>query len=245
MSNKTHDREWESVFVSELAEVMWLLSEKENGMPLPISGGILRQGRTEQQAKDIYSLSNELSTCIRQKKYNRVKKIKDTAFSQHAVILYNESSNRGGVHVTAVDLSRIPSDERNQIRESIESCFRDLAKSDGQHAFSANLAEWHAIQSAANIYKIDESAFVLQASKGIADFVVESALSGESISLDDTFSLLHRLLSLRDTKLFTADEIRKLGLTGEQGEIFGKMQEQKQAGLRGVKNTVSGGEQTA
>lgn len=64
-------------------------------------------------------------------------------------------------------------------------------------------------------------------------------------TLGEISDLLYAVHALRDTQLFTADEIRSLGLNSEQGEKLGILLAQKQAGVQGVKKTVSGGEQTA
>lgn len=227
MSNKQQDREWECIFVSEGLE-KFCLSSKQCG----VVRGILRHGRTEQQAKEIYSLIQELESCIEQKRYQKAKAIKNKVFREHALVLVNNSSSRGAVSVGCWDLSRIPENEREPARIKLEDWDKSRSKATEQLSFSVNDSERTGIKMAADCCNFSEiSAFLLQASKGIADFIVNASLDGKDIALKEVFSLLYQAHALRDTKLFTEAEILSLGLTPEQHRRYADLLESKRGGL--------------
>lgn len=215
-----------------------------NRYDLPIEGGVLRLNRTNEQLQEIFSLKQRYESALRQRKKNQATTAQSDAWQRHKVFLYNISSRQGSIQVSVIDCSLVPESKRIDMHE-LQTYFKNQAVAE-QLSFSANQVERWILQEASEYCNLQLSSFVLQAATGVARFINEVTVNDSSpVEVEQVVKLLHQAYSLRDTQLFTADEIRELGLTPEQGEKLGIMIAQKQAGLQGVKNTVSGGEQTA
>lgn len=174
------------------------------------------------------------------------KKIKDRLWQEHKVLVWEESS-RENVTLLALECFNDAHIEFTpELRKSLEKERKQREKS-SQFSISLSAEERFRVRFAAHFAGLSPSSFVTRASYLMAAYIVRANLGSITprVSLDDAFSMLDAAHSLRDTQLFTADEIRELGLTPEQREKLGGMIARKQAGLWGVKKPVSGGEQTA
>lgn len=211
-----------------------------------IRGHVNPVGRTEEQLQAIYTAQQEYRSCLEKKEYEKASRIKERTFANYSVLFSPLSSTRAKLCVGLYDFCCIPDSEKTQAKETCEKYIKQRRQARRQISFSVNDSEQKAIALAALNFDCHEvSSFALQASLGVASLVHDEWLRIAGLNLNDLFYLLRDALNVDDLQLFTADEIRELGLTPEQSEQLGGMIAQKQAGLWGVKKPVSGGEQTA
>ena len=172
-------------------------------------------------------------------------KIKDKLWQEHKVLVWEESSRENVTRLALECFADNHIEFTPEERKRLEKVRKQRGKA-SQFSISLSGAEKFSVRHAADFEGLSPSSFVTRASYLMAEYIVRANLDSKpSFSIDVAFSMLDAAHSLRDTQLFTADEIRELGLTPEQRERLGGMIARKQAGLQGVKKPVSGGEQTA
>lgn len=185
--------------------------------------------------------------------------IKDELWEKHHVLIYNTASRCNIPVLEIEDFSGNDVQFTVEERKRLEK-IRLQKKSTKQISISLSRGEDDWIKLAAQALKLPQTTFITRSSWLVAEYVMRLYCDAaaplfelknpdfDEICISDLETVsktLYAAHALRDTQLFTTDEIRKLGLNEEQGIQLGIMIAQKQAGLQGVQKPVSGGEQTA
>lgn len=184
--------------------------------------------------KDVSAFNPEVQNLVRTYKVvdsRKKNKIKKSLWETHHVLLYDLASRVGEPLPELVDFSAYPNNifTENK-RKELEIALLGKNKP-SQISITLSNEEKSWITSAADTLGAQMSAFISQSSCLVAHYTMLCLSDDVTTSMGEIKEMLCTAHALRDTKLFTEDEILSLGLTPEQLRRFADLLESKQGGL--------------